>query len=66
MALAKVLTGRSLPYIGRHFNRDHTTVIHAVRKFQPLIDAIGATLGLASAPHEWASAARKALAEAKQ
>lgn len=33
MYLAKQLTARSLPEIGRRFgNRDHTTVLHAVRK----------------------------------
>lgn len=38
MYLAKVLTPRSLPEIGRRFgNRDHTTVLHAVRKIEGLI-----------------------------
>jgi hypothetical protein len=33
MYLSKILTPRSLPEIGRHFGgRDHTTVLHAVRK----------------------------------
>ena len=33
MYLAKHLTSRSLPEIGRRFgNRDHTTVLHAIRK----------------------------------
>jgi chromosomal replication initiator protein len=37
MYLAKILTMRSLPEIGRHFGgRDHTTVLHAVRKFEAL------------------------------
>ena len=37
MYLAKQLTQRSLPEIGRKFNgRDHTTVIHAVRKIEDL------------------------------
>ena len=37
MYLAKNLTSRSLPDIGRHFGgRDHTTVIHAVRKIEEL------------------------------
>jgi chromosomal replication initiator protein len=42
MYLAKVLTPRSLPEIGRRFGgRDHTTVLHAVRKIEGLakIDA---------------------------
>ncbi len=37
MYLAKVLTPRSLPEIGRRFGgRDHTTVLHAVRKIERL------------------------------
>ena len=37
MYLAKQLTQRSLPEIGRKFGgRDHTTVIHAVRKIDEL------------------------------
>jgi chromosomal replication initiator protein len=37
MYLAKVLTLRSLPEIGRRFGgRDHTTVLHAVRKIESL------------------------------
>jgi chromosomal replication initiator protein len=37
MYLAKSLTSRSLPDIGRRFGgRDHTTVIHAVRKIEEL------------------------------
>ncbi|MBQ8671020.1 MAG: chromosomal replication initiator protein DnaA [Alphaproteobacteria bacterium] len=37
MYLAKHLTSRSLPEIGRKFDRDHTTVMHAVRKVEELI-----------------------------
>ncbi|MDX5366741.1 MAG: chromosomal replication initiator protein DnaA, partial [Alphaproteobacteria bacterium] len=37
MYLSKQLTTRSLPEIGRKFGgRDHTTVIHAVRKIDEL------------------------------
>jgi chromosomal replication initiator protein len=37
MYLAKQLTSRSLPEIGRKFGgRDHTTVIHAVKKIEEL------------------------------
>ena len=37
MYLAKQLTSRSLPEIGRKFGgRDHTTVMHAVRKIEEL------------------------------
>lgn len=38
MYLSKQLTSRSLPEIGRAFGgRDHTTVIHAVRKIEELV-----------------------------
>lgn len=37
MYLCKQLTPRSLPEIGRKFGgRDHTTVMHAVRKIEEL------------------------------
>jgi chromosomal replication initiator protein len=45
MYLAKVLTPRSLPDIGRLFGRDHTTVLHAVRKITNIIDGINQTSG---------------------
>mgnify|MGYP001471143565 FL=1 len=39
MYLAKKLTPRSLPEIGRKFsNRDHTTVIHAVKTIEKLLE----------------------------
>jgi chromosomal replication initiator protein len=38
MYLSKALTSKSLPEIGRKFGgRDHTTVMHAVRKIDELI-----------------------------
>ena len=38
MYLAKQLTSRSLPEIGRQFGgRDHTTVMHAVKRIEELI-----------------------------
>ena len=40
MYLSKMLTPRSLPEIGRRFgNRDHTTVLHAVRKIEEMAAA---------------------------
>jgi chromosomal replication initiator protein len=40
MYLAKVLTEHSLPEIGRKFGgRDHTTIIHGVRKIEELMIA---------------------------
>jgi chromosomal replication initiator protein len=38
MYLAKQLTSRSLPEIGRRFGgRDHTTIMHGVRKVEELM-----------------------------
>ena len=43
MYLAKTLTLRSLPEIGRRFGgQDHTTVLHAVRKIEGLVSNKGA------------------------
>jgi chromosomal replication initiator protein len=60
MYLAKQLTQRSLPEIGRFFGgRDHTTVIHAIRRVEELrqtdpeiafqIDCVAAMVGTISA-----------------
>ena len=39
MYLAKQMTARSLPEIGRKFGgRDHTTVMHAIRKIEELMN----------------------------
>ena len=39
MFLAKTMTPRSFPEIGRRFGgRDHTTVLHAVRKIEDLLE----------------------------
>jgi chromosomal replication initiation ATPase DnaA len=38
MSLARELGRKSLPQIGRAFNRDHTTVIHAIRRLKALAD----------------------------
>lgn len=47
MALCKLLTSRSFPEIGRLFGgRDHTTVLHACRKYQPVINEIAKNNGL--------------------
>ena len=38
MYLARIMTTRSMPEIGRFFGgKDHTTVLHAVRKFEKLV-----------------------------
>ncbi|MGD9637463.1 MAG: chromosomal replication initiator protein DnaA [Alphaproteobacteria bacterium] len=39
MYLAKQLTSRSLPEIGRKFGRDHTTIMHAIRKIEEICNS---------------------------
>jgi len=41
MYLCRELTQASLPQIGRHFQRDHTTVLHAQRKVAAMVAAGG-------------------------
>ena len=41
MFLARELTPASLPQIGRHFERDHTTVLHACRKIAAMVEEGG-------------------------
>lgn len=66
MALAKRLTGRSLPIIGQHFGgRDHTTVIHAIRKMQPHMARAAVMVGEHAAVGEWIVALRLAWTEAQ-
>ena len=61
MYLAKTLTLRSLPEIGRRFGgRDHTTVLHAVRKIEALVardTALSEEVEFAEAPVAGMSAA---------
>ena len=46
MYMAKMMTGRSLPQVGNMLGgRDHTTVLHAVRKISALIDCGDAITG---------------------
>ena len=39
MYVAREMTGRSMPCIGRHLDRDHSTVLHGVRAIKGLLDA---------------------------
>ena len=39
MYLSRMLTQHSLPEISRTFNRDHTVVLHAVRKIEALLQS---------------------------
>lgn len=57
MALAFELTGSSLPAIGRALGgKDHTTVLHGVRKMAPLIAQVRASLPPDPLLGEWVAA----------
>ena len=56
MALCKRLTTRSLPEIGRAFGgRDHTTVIHAVRKLEFLTSYVSENIHPGAKISEWSA-----------
>ena len=55
--MARLLPGASTVQIGRTFgDRDHTTVIHAIRKMKPHIDVVAAALADNTDPSQWAQA----------
>lgn len=59
VALAKHLTGESLPLIGREFGgRDHTTILHTVRKMRPHIEAVTPFMAADATAAEWVAAMR--------
>lgn len=58
MVLCKLTTDRSLPDIGRRFGgRDHTTVLHAIRKMEPVTDKLRPRIPSLSTPLRCAYAA---------
>jgi hypothetical protein len=60
MSLAKHLTRKSLPEIGRMIGkRDHTTVLYACRRWKPVIDAVALRLSADHPISEWVSAIRE-------
>lgn len=56
MALCKALTLHSLPEIGRRFNRDHTCVLAAVRRKEPMLHIACEILTPRHHVAEWAQA----------
>jgi hypothetical protein len=60
MALTKELTPRSLPEIGRLFGgRDHTTVLYACRRFEPIIARLHNMVPEGAGVEEWVAAAAR-------
>jgi chromosomal replication initiation ATPase DnaA len=59
-ALARHLTRKSMPEIGRRAGGfDHTTVLHAIRKLAPVLDAVKDGMPEDATPAEWVRAMRK-------
>jgi chromosomal replication initiator protein len=56
MALARRLTHRSYPEIGRRFRKDHTTALHASRKYSDLLDEAEAIVGFDADALTWSGA----------
>lgn len=64
VALCKRLTLYSTPQIGRKFGgRDHTTVLHAVKKMAPVIGELDERLTVMNTPHQWASDAHEVMTQ---
>jgi hypothetical protein len=60
MSLAKHLTLKSLPVIGRAIGgREHTTVLYACRKWQPVMDQVAARVIAGSSISEWVKVYRE-------
>jgi hypothetical protein len=58
MGITRQLTRKSLPEIGRRFGgRDHTTVLHAIRKLEPLMRAVALSVGPDAPLTAWAERA---------
>jgi Bacterial dnaA protein helix-turn-helix len=53
----------STPFVGRAFDRDHSTVIHALRKRQDLLDQPEVQMAVAAAAAEALEADRRSLCE---
>lgn len=66
IALCRRLSGKSTTQIGRAFgNRDHSTIIHACRRFSPIIAAVAPSMSDISTVDEWIREIRKLLASMK-
>jgi Bacterial dnaA protein helix-turn-helix len=67
MALARRLTLRSLPEIGRMLGgRDHTTVLHAHQKYKPLLDQLALVIGENASLDEWIAQSWKIVSDHKR
>lgn len=58
MALARHLTNATLPEIGRKFDRDHTTVMNAIVRMEPMIAELARQLPPDAPLEQWIEAAK--------
>jgi hypothetical protein len=58
-SLCKYLTLRTLPEIGRRFGRDHTTVLHGIRKMAAALDATKVGMPDEATPAQWVRVMRE-------
>lgn len=64
MTIAKHLTRKSLPELGRLFGgRDHTTVLHACRKFEPVLAEVAPKMEPAARVIDWVRAMNVAVSD---
>jgi chromosomal replication initiator protein len=70
MYLAREMTGQSLPQIGRYLGRDHTTILHGVRRINTLIagqpylaEAITECRNIIEHRGSWVDAAKRQIEE---
>jgi len=57
VTLAKIFTDLSLPAIGRTIKRDHTTILHAIRKMKPVLRELSGTLSRSEPLEVWVASA---------
>lgn len=61
--LCRMLTKKSYPKIGDYFNREYSTAIHAVRKFEAVEILLYQRVPKDAPTHEWVTAAFEAARE---
>lgn len=60
MAIVRHLTNRSFPDIGRKFNRDHSSVFHAVKRVAPILAVVVPSMSPNASASDWVRAMRQA------
>lgn len=62
IAMSRKMSNRSFPQIGAYFGgRDHSTIISAVTKLQPIIDEVSARLSQGASYKDWITEMKKTI-----